>query len=304
MFFHDGVDILPELAQERILSHSIVYFTFSWFASEKSLKHVAGQLRKTFDIIGESGKDRIRFLLNSHDEYRCARSVLPEACCVLFNNSAFINENSFRPSRQQKIYDTIYNARPNAFKRHELTVGIKNKAYIAYDWKVVDIDLNSYGPSKIFRNMKGAEVPDALSQAKTGLMLSSEEGACYASLEYLLCGLPVISTESVGGRDEFYNESNSLICQPSAIAVAEGVRLALDRLADGTFAPDKIRFGAILRMNHFRNILQQNLSSSLQALGEDPPSPKLLSEKINETNKLWKYRNMRIKKLAQVSGTT
>ena len=48
-----------------------------------------------------------------------------------------------------------------------------------------------------------------------GGVFSEEEGACWASSEYLLCGLPVVSTHSRGGRDVWYSGHNSLIVEPT-----------------------------------------------------------------------------------------
>lgn len=48
------------------------------------------------------------------------------------------------------------------------------------------------------------EVTDAIYKSCLGGIFSEHEGACYASTEYLLCGCPVISTPSVGGRDVWY----------------------------------------------------------------------------------------------------
>jgi glycosyltransferase involved in cell wall biosynthesis len=38
-----------------------------------------------------------------------------------------------------------------------------------------------------------------------------------------LCGIPVISTSSLGGRDVWYNEYNSIICEATPEAVASTV---------------------------------------------------------------------------------
>ena len=46
----------------------------------------------------------------------------------------------------------------------------------------------------------------------------------YASVQYLLCGLPVVTTASRGGRDEFFDPESTIECEPSPAAVAEAVR--------------------------------------------------------------------------------
>ena len=53
--------------------------------------------------------------------------------------------------------------------------------------------------------MNDEEVNNFLNQCKVGIILSEVEGANYASIQYLLAGLPVVSTKSKGGRDVFFD---------------------------------------------------------------------------------------------------
>ena len=45
--------------------------------------------------------------------------------------------------------------------------------------------------------------------------MSSQEGAMYSSVEYLLCGLPIVSTKSTGGHDVFFTDTNCIIAEDS-----------------------------------------------------------------------------------------
>ncbi|WOI58447.1 hypothetical protein [Palleronia sp. LCG004] len=297
LVFHDGIDAIPSLAASGLLTGSICYFTFSWHVSEKSLDHIAKRISEANDALGnaEEALRHVRFLLNSRDEFDRARTRFPEETCVFFNNAALLNERHFQLSSGAKEFDAIYNARANDFKRHRLTREVGNKAFLCYDWKWADLDLRELSPREIFRNVKGLEVADIVGRGRTGLILSAEEGACYASLEYLLCGLPVISTPSIGGRDEFYTPQNSIICDPSPEAVAQAVKTALSKLDDTVFDPARIRADALARMAWFRENLARDISASTRLFGFEPPSPDELHRKILQTNKLWRYRNMRTK---------
>ncbi|WP_164127899.1 glycosyltransferase, partial [Stenotrophomonas maltophilia] len=51
-------------------------------------------------------------------------------------------------------------------------------------------------------------------QAAVGLCLSAVEGAMCASMEYLMAGLPVVSTPSVGGRDVYFDPDYCIIAEP------------------------------------------------------------------------------------------
>mgnify|MGYP006234474903 CR=1 FL=1 len=54
--------------------------------------------------------------------------------------------------------------------------------------------------------------------------MSSAEGAMYSSVEYLLCGLPIVSTKSTGGRDVFFTNENCIIAEDTPESVAECVQ--------------------------------------------------------------------------------
>ncbi|WP_092048398.1 glycosyltransferase [Planctomicrobium piriforme] len=70
-------------------------------------------------------------------------------------------------------------------------------------------------------------------QSRIGVILSEQEGGCGASTEYLLAGLPVVSTSSTGGRDLFYDSGNSIICEPTV----DGVRSALNQTLAMEWSP-------------------------------------------------------------------
>jgi glycosyltransferase involved in cell wall biosynthesis len=80
------------------------------------------------------------------------------------------------------------------------------------------------------------------------LILSEEEGACFASSEYLLCGIPVVSTPSKGGRDVWYNEYNSIICDPTPDAIA----LAVEEFVRNPRDPQRIRQDHIDQAQKYR----------------------------------------------------
>ena len=62
-----------------------------------------------------------------------------------------------------------------------------------------------------------------LAQAKCGLALSEVEGACFASAEYFLCGLPVVDTAALGGRDVLYPFEYVRRVEAVPEAIAEGI---------------------------------------------------------------------------------
>ncbi len=297
IFFHDSVELVKELSVSGVLENSHVYFTTSWFLNEEKFGNIKRYFLEAEKSFGDV-YDRVTLLLNSKLEMEMAERIIPEVDVLHFSNASLINETLFDILRspQDKQFDAVFNARPNAFKRHYLTQLIESKLFIAYEWKVTDVDLEAYGPTKIYMNVKGSEVGLALNEARVGLMLSEEEGACYASTEYLLCGLPVVSTASRGGRDEYYNEGNSIICEASAESVQASTRKAVESLARDIMVPGKIRSDCIDRMSFFRNSLEAHMQSRLKRAGVSAEDG-LLTRRVHSTNKLWKYRNMRLKSI-------
>lgn len=65
--------------------------------------------------------------------------------------------------------------------------------------------------------LSASQVCAALNRCEVGLALSELEGPCWASTEYLLCGLPVVTTPCSGGREVWYNEGNSIVVQPTQV---------------------------------------------------------------------------------------
>ena len=142
----------------------------------------------------------------------------------IINHNAFLDYNLFEPRPCEKIYDAIYTARHVPFKRHHLCQEIPNLALIT--GPSYSVDSQDKLPAHVYRNnhvLNEEEVREKISASHVGLILSEIEGACYASSEYLLMGIPVVSTFSHGGRDIWYNDYNSIICAPDAGSIAQAV---------------------------------------------------------------------------------
>lgn len=302
LVFHDGLGVLKDLFRTGVFDRSIAVLTFSWFISDDKLNNIARVLK---DLESLHGRDnvhrRLIMALNSADEFERACTILGRDVCFLIPNSVLLNPDQFYPAGEgEAIYDCVYNARANVFKRHYLTTQVDDKIFIAYDWKINDVDINNFSPKETFKNIQSTSIGSYLRQAHVGLMLSKEEGSCYASLEYLLCGLPVVSTSSRGGRDIFYNKKNSIICDDTPDAVAQAVREANANLRSGTFSALGIHLDALSQLWKYRDDLLVGINQKLHELGSDAMSAEEFKNKLKNTNKLWKYRNMRIKQISQL----
>jgi hypothetical protein len=73
----------------------------------------------------------------------------------------------------------------------------------------------------------------------------------FASIEYLLCGLPVLATSSFGGRDIFFDNECAEIVDDTPEAVKSGLSVLLSRQLD----PDYVRRKTLRRIEEHRSTL-------------------------------------------------
>jgi hypothetical protein len=199
---------------------------------------------KQYDIVFEMlklNKKNFFFMFNGNVEKNILHKYGFQG--DLINHNCWLDENIIKPiSNLDKIYDAILISRKADFKRHYLANKINNLALIANG--------NSHGrdvsyplPQYVYNNEKllsTSEVCHKISQSYCGLMLSALEGACFASSEYLLCGTPVVSTKCLGGRDLWYDEYNSIICEDNEESVKSSVE----------FFKNNPRDADLIRKNH------------------------------------------------------
>ena len=160
-------------------------------------------------------------------------------------------------------YDLVIDSAFHEYKNVEIAKQIKNTLHIGY-FKYIKKDTDdkvvpSYGILANFTNgdykkIEKHQINIYYNQSLIGGIFSECEGACFASSQYLLCGLPVISIKSFGGRDIWYNEYNSIICENNEDSVYEAIELAKSKIISGEFNRDKIRELHLKQMNEHRNI--------------------------------------------------
>jgi len=203
---------------------------------------------------------RFIFLTNSEreSELLAAERLNPE----FIHQNALVDERRYRIIRAEKKYDAIYIARITPFKRHQLAaliprlrlIGDHSQPELSYFEKTMQRLSHADWTRKIW----GRKVSQAIAQAHTGLCLSAEEGAMFVSIEYLLSGCPVVSTENLGGRNAFFRDDYAVMVKDTPEAVAEGVQAMMRRHPDSTI----IREETIRRMETFRQrfkVLIQNI---------------------------------------------
>ena len=187
------------------------------------LQGIPEGIRRSFDDHSERYPEhRFRFVCNTPEETRLLEELgLP---ATFLNKNVMVSDQVFRPIQDAQVeFDAVYNARFVPVKRHELAAEVPRVAYLTYvegkaqrqeQFRTLHAATLARNPHHMVLNdlvdglpagMSHEQVNAALDRAAVGLILSEVEGSSYASMEYLLAGLPVVSTPSKGGRDVFFD---------------------------------------------------------------------------------------------------
>ena len=203
--------------------------------------------KSNFLILFNTEEDKLKFTLHGFKGIYC-------------NNNCWLDENCYKIINCEKKYDAIMVSRAIAIKRHYLAKEVSNLALVTNGINVDEANGDIELPPHVYNNayhLPTSKVNELISESHCGLILSPEEGACYASSEYLLCGIPVVSTHSKGGRDVWYNKYNSIIVEPDENEIA----IAVEQLKLIKKDPEIIRKEHIDLSNRFReglfNVLQK-----------------------------------------------
>jgi glycosyltransferase involved in cell wall biosynthesis len=219
-------------------------------------------------------RHRIIFMANSEAEHRMMTAAGLMSAWVSHN--AFVSPAIFRYLQESdKRFDAVYDARVDPFKRHKLAAAIESLALITarsqdgetYMRSIRRILTQAYWfndplPSD-YRVLSLSEINAALNQCRVGLCLSAEEGAMYASIQYLLAGLPIVSTQSRGGRDEFFAPDYVRIVDDNMEAVAAGVK----DMCECPVPPEEIRHRTLEKIEQHKIRLFELLDTICSAEG-------------------------------------
>lgn len=227
---------------------AIRFVTSMWhaYAEKIAMTHDAYCLLRPNDLIFH--------LVN--DASICEQLVSQGYPAHFVSSNAFLDERLFVVNRTAtQGFDAVYNARMSHFKRHHLAVRIPRLLMIGgidapddtpeYFQQVQNtLSHATFVRAKDNRYRSSEEVSELLNQARVGLCLSACEGAMFAATEYLLCGLPVVSTVSKGGRDAWFEPEFSRIVPDDPQAVADAVA----ELIELKIPPEEIRETTLKRM--------------------------------------------------------
>lgn len=236
--YDEFLGVAPSFARRygNVPAAFIVYPTWSIETAEKA-RYISSCVRRH---ARRYPGHRFRYICNTPGEAELLNGCGQPA--IFLNHKFTVSEDVFRPTHPEgPQFDAVYNARFVAGKRHELAAQIPSVAYIAYaepqharqaEFGELWPRTSDRNPAHVLINrleaglplsMSHAEVNDALGRAATGLILSAIEGASYATVEYLLAGLPVVSTPSQGGRDVFLDPDYCAVVDADPRSVCEAV---------------------------------------------------------------------------------
>lgn len=261
-------DLSPayQLLSTQPATQTIIVILWSWTVrlcgKARLIKRQLSQIKRRFPWAS------VCLTANSQAEQQELSRVGVES--LEFSKNAFHDYHLYRPLELDKAYDSILVARMATWKRHTLA------------GKIPKLAIATHAPNESeyehFRKMRSSlshahwlncrhgewsiklsadDLSQAISSSHTGLCLSACEGQCRAAVEYLLTGTPVVSTPSMGGRDAFFNSSNSIIAKPEPSAIYEAVSDLRRRKPSAS----EIRAQAIHRIKLYRSSLREHLAT-------------------------------------------
>ncbi len=244
----------------------ILLYLFPWsFPGEE----VLAISRRVKDTLSRHPRHRILFLCN--EEYSVGLLEAQGLTAKYVHQNAFIDEGTFMPKPDvRRTHDAIYNASMAPYKRHLLAEKVNSLIMLTYAYSGTTVDgyadevrkrlAHAWWPKDslmVGEKMPVGQMADIYSRAHVGLCLSAIEGGMFASMECLLSGLPIVSTESVGGRDAFWDDRYVTVCNDDADSVAQ----AVDELKARNIPADCIRRWTLEKITPHRERLRELMQS-------------------------------------------
>lgn len=246
----------------------MLQFLSWWAGDESSMQHYLDYQK----FLERQGIEH-HLMVNApdEDELRVKMGIRGTLC----SKNLFADERVFDLHETDRTFDAVYVAQLHSFKRHQLARDVKKLIVYSYGG-----DLPAFCPEVSHAVHSGVMLPPeyvaaGIQHSHCGLCLSDIEGQMNAAIEYLLCGRPVVTTPSRGGRDLYFNDSNSLTVPPIASDVANGVA----HWKKSGVNPLVIRAQALDAVNYWRRILS---SYAVDLIHNDAESAKVSPAALQE----------------------
>ena len=169
---------------------------------------------------------------------------IKEFCEVyLASHNAFLDPARYPLAKAgKKKFDALYIARITPFKRHYLAFKIKSLhligSYAEKEKEYFSETIARFSHAEWSQKVPSFFIGRKICEASCGLALSAIEGAMFSCGEYL-CGVPVVNTENLGGRDTLLPDFAVRYAEDNAESVAENVEYWVKNPVE----PSEIRSG-------------------------------------------------------------
>ena len=222
------------------------------------------------------GDNHIVCVPNTHI-FDLFKKYRPKINVCLANHNAFIDETVYKIDETQTIKNDLFvSSQFLDVKNLNLLHDIENICGVGYYpcsennkkvcvpfpksvKKVLNFDDNIERRQKNWKWVSAKEIIKEINSSKIGGIFSIAEGACFSSSEYLLCGIPVLSCKCSGGREIWYDNNNSELCDPNNSSIKETLKKMLIKHKNGEYNRESIRNNHIEIMKIHRN----NLSNAV-----------------------------------------
>lgn len=202
---------------------------------------------------------RFIILANAPGEVKIIRNF----CEVyLANHNAFLDPARYPLAKlPERKFDAIYIARITPFKRHELAVKVKNLhligSFAEKEKEFFEKTIKLFPDAVWSQKVPSFFIGKKICEAACGLALSAVEGAMFSCGEYTLCGVPVVNTKNLGGRDTLLPEFAVRYAADTAESIAENV----DYWVNNPVNPAEIRNGFLQLAMPQKELVQELINS-------------------------------------------
>ena len=202
-----------------------------------------------------------RFIILANAEQEVA--VIREFAEVyLAQHNAFLDPRRYPLAKMgPKEYNALYIARITPFKRHALALQIPNLHLIgSFSEKERDYfesTIKEFSHARWTQKVSSFLIGREICKAACGLALSAIEGAMFSCGEYTLCGVPVVNTRNLGGRDTLLPEFAVKVADDTPESVAQAVEYWVNNPID----PAEIRRGFLDKALPQKEAVQELVNS-------------------------------------------
>jgi len=214
-------------------------------------------------------KHRLLVLTNTYKEQQDLTAAGVE--CLFAPHNQFVSPEAFYPQAPiaGREFAAVYNAAFLPYKRHELLQGVPNILLVGRAFtpeaanRVRELVPHPQIANEAFPAgtwLTPEQINTCYNRAACGLALSGIEGAMFASVEYLLAGLPVVTTLNLGGRD-YYFDGRFVQHVPENPAA---VQTAIQTFVREQLPPEFIRAETLRKIMQSRERFAENLAARLK----------------------------------------